>query len=651
MKHHSIRTKLLIFIIAAFIFTGVSVVHLADYQLFEIIDNSQYDLYAERVDTIIGIIARKYEHLQATRMVDAYEEDFKTSVLNALRNNYYYGVNQRIYPYILSLKGTILMHPVLPHGDTSLQNADYIKRAIKELDGDFNYVYENGEKKWCFFRTFKPWGWVIGYAIPIEKKYADLYIFRENLIIIMIGIVFFVVVMVAIIITAMIKPIQKLTNASKAFASGNLDYAIRVKSTDELGVLAQSFKQMRDAIREKIDNLAAKNEELIREISSRQRAQNALQASEERFRALVETSSDWIWEVDTEGRYTYVSPRIKTILGFTPEEVVGKKAFDLMPDDESKRVLCEFEAYVSEEKPIINLENKAHHKDGHIVILETNGLPFYDLDGNLMGYRGIDRDMTERKKSEEELHKLKDNLEIEVEKKTSELIEANKKLIQTERLAAIGQLGGNVAHEFRNQLGVIKNVSYYLKMIIGPADKRIMKHLRILDDQIATTDQIINNILLFARTKQPQFSTVNLHGFLKDVLKNIDLKKPQHIDIHTDIANNVPAEIVIDEAQMHQVFNNIIGNAFEAMKDKGSLSLSVKKADGHLSLVSIDTGKGIKQEYLERMFEPLFTTKASGAGFGLSTAKTLVERHGGFITAESILSSGTTITVCLPLVR
>ncbi len=142
---------------------------------------------------------------------------------------------------------------------------------------------------------------------------------------------------------------------------------------------------------------------IVRDITERKRAEQALRDSENRFRNLVETINDWIWEVDENAVYTYASPRIKTILGYTPEEVLGKTPFELMPPDEAKRVASLFAPLVHAQQPLVNIENTNLHKDGHPVVLETSGVPVIDADGRLRGYRGIDRDITERKRVENAL--------------------------------------------------------------------------------------------------------------------------------------------------------------------------------------------------------------------------------------------------------
>ena len=157
------------------------------------------------------------------------------------------------------------------------------------------------------------------------------------------------------------------------------------------------------------------------DITELKRVEEALRRSRERFRNLTETISDWVWEVDKDSRYTYVNPKIQDILGYYPEEVIGKTPFDLMPPDEDYRVSKIFNSIAESKQPFYCLENINLHKNGHPVVLETSGIPVFDDDGKICGYRGVDRDITERKRIHEELQKAHDELENRVEERTREL--------------------------------------------------------------------------------------------------------------------------------------------------------------------------------------------------------------------------------------
>ncbi len=151
---------------------------------------------------------------------------------------------------------------------------------------------------------------------------------------------------------------------------------------------------------------------IAHDITERKLAEERIRSSEERFRSLVETTSDWIWEVDTEGRYTYSSPKVNDLLGYDPQEIVGRKLFDFKPTGEAASIDGIIRSSLQSARPYTNLRTINTHKDGHEVILESSGIPIFDTDGNLISFRGIDRDITERVKAEEAL--------AEVEKRKAE---------------------------------------------------------------------------------------------------------------------------------------------------------------------------------------------------------------------------------------
>jgi PAS domain S-box-containing protein len=155
----------------------------------------------------------------------------------------------------------------------------------------------------------------------------------------------------------------------------------------------------------------------VEDITKRVRAEDALRENEKRFRGIVDSMADWIWEIDANGRYTYCSEKIESILGYSPAEIIGKTPFDLMVPDEAERVGEVFGKITAHKEPIIDLENWNESKDGRRVCLMTNGVPVLDENGSLLGYIGVDRDITDRKRAEEALR--------ESEEKLRTILEAN----------------------------------------------------------------------------------------------------------------------------------------------------------------------------------------------------------------------------------
>jgi PAS domain S-box-containing protein len=152
-----------------------------------------------------------------------------------------------------------------------------------------------------------------------------------------------------------------------------------------------------------VDDVPPTSEQLQREVDDLRRRVDELVASRDRFRDLVESTSDWLWEVDGDGKYTYVSPQVRNVLGREVDDLTGTAPFDIMPPAEAERVASIFQHFVSRAEPFERIENVCLHADGREVVMETSGVPVYGPDGGLQGYRGVDRDITARKQAEEAL--------------------------------------------------------------------------------------------------------------------------------------------------------------------------------------------------------------------------------------------------------
>jgi PAS domain S-box-containing protein len=186
-------------------------------------------------------------------------------------------------------------------------------------------------------------------------------------------------------------------------------------------ILRNAHNEMEQRVKERTAELVSTTEKLQQEIKEHQRSEEALRESKERFRSLTEVTSDWIWEVDKDGFYTYSSPKVFDILGYRAEEIVGKTPFDFMSSPEADQVFMIFNKIRASQKSFDCLENINLHKNGRSVVLESSGVPIFDTNGKFTGYRGIDRDITQRKRIQEELQKAHDELENRVKERTREL--------------------------------------------------------------------------------------------------------------------------------------------------------------------------------------------------------------------------------------
>lgn len=235
----------------------------------------------------------------------------------------------------------------------------------------------------------------------------------------------------------------------------------------------------------------------------------------------------------------------------------------------------------------------------------------------------------------------------ELEKAYKSLKEMQERLVRSKKLAAIGKVAGMMAHEIRNPLGVIRSSVYFLNMKLKESmDEKVKKHLDILQTEIDASDKIISDVLTFAHIEAPTLEEAEINCVVKEVLSKATI--PKTVRVKADLGERLP-KILVDAAQIKQVFSNIILNAVQAMPDGGELKISTNQTDKFIAVSFKDSGCGISRENLDNIFEALVSTKAKGVGLGLTTCQSIIEGHRGKIEVESEVNKGTTFTITLPL--
>ncbi len=260
----------------------------------------------------------------------------------------------------------------------------------------------------------------------------------------------------------------------------------------------------------------------------------------------------------------------------------------------------------------------------------------------------------ELRASNEELQATEEELRAsneELQTANEELREAQEKVVRSERLAAIGQLAGGVGHELRNPLGAIKNAVYYIrgkvaKNELAQKEPRVIEFLDIMDDEINSSNKIINDLLGFSRVGKPAVSPARIERVIEDALSRTPI--PENIRLTKKLDSDLP-QVEIDTDQVRQVLINIIINAVQAMPEGGKLTMSAREKDELLEVEITDSGCGMPKEVMDKIFDPLFTTRAKGIGLGLAVCKAIIDRHEGNITVKSEPGRGTTFTIRLPL--
>jgi signal transduction histidine kinase len=251
-----------------------------------------------------------------------------------------------------------------------------------------------------------------------------------------------------------------------------------------------------------------------------------------------------------------------------------------------------------------------------------------------------------------QVHRLySDYLEELVEERTEELKKTQQELLKSQRLAAIGEAAAMVGHDLRNPLQAIVNMMYLTKEKLNstpPQGSELLKLTQTVEEQVRYMNKIVSDLEDYARPLKIELAPADLHKLINETLSNI--KVPDTVEVSVMIEDDLDfPKLIVDPALMKRVFINLIANALQAMPDGGHLKIMAERTEDSALINIQDTGAGIPEQNTDKIFQPLFSTKAKGQGLGLSVCKRLVEAHNGSITFKSKVGKGSTFTVEIPL--
>jgi len=267
--------------------------------------------------------------------------------------------------------------------------------------------------------------------------------------------------------------------------------------------------------------------------------------------------------------------------------------------------------------------------------------------------RNLQREIAGRNKIEQEMLRQHDQLEVIVKERTEELEQAQIELMRKERLATLGQLIATVSHELRNPLGTVRGSVFIISQRLLGKDLGVERALDRAERNIVRCDRIIEDLLDYTRTQDLEFIPTHLDRWLNGALEEYQF--PGDVSVH--VALGVNLEVPVEQERLRRCLINLLNNACDAMKTKKGeaavrekhLHISSQTTESRVEIVVRDGGEGIARENLEKIFEPLFSTKSFGVGLGLPTVQQVMEQHGGGLEIESELGVGTTALLWLPL--
>lgn len=367
-------------------------------------------------------------------------------------------------------------------------------------------------------------------------------------------------------------------------------------------------------------------------------AEEALAAEKERLAVTLRSIGDGVIATDTEGKILLINQIAERLTGWSQREAVDKpfnEVFHIINEKTLERCESPFEK-VLETGRISNLADQTIliSKDGNERIIADSAAPIRDKEGKMIGMVLVFRDITEKRKMEEDL-------------------------LKTTKLESIGFLAGGIAHDFNNILtGILGNIAL-AKMYLEPEDK-LRETLADAEEACLQAKSLTQQLLTFSKGGAPLVRTVSIVKLLKDSTRFA--LRGANVRCELSIPDDLwPVDV--DEGQVSQVINNLVINAQQSMPEGGTVTVLAENTtsgkerathglpltdEKYVKMSIIDSGAGIPEKYLQKIFDPYFTTKETGSGLGLATSYSIIKKHKGHMTVESEIGAGTIFSIYLP---
>jgi PAS domain S-box-containing protein len=396
---------------------------------------------------------------------------------------------------------------------------------------------------------------------------------------------------------------------------------------------------------------AARQRDLARfESAERRHALAELRESEARYHDLYDNAPDMMLSISAHtGIVIECNNTLIRELGYSREQVFGRSVYQLYDPSVVPAAQDSFAEFLTKGE-VHNVELKLRRRDGTTIDVSHSSTAVFDADGRIVGSRSVWRDITDRKRAEDNARAARAELmrhqTQERDRIEAELERTQEQLVRQARLAAIGQVSASIAHDLRNPLGVIQNAAYLLKSSLdagAPVEREVVD---MIEEEVRTSDRIINNLMEMTRAREPKKERVELEPLVREVFERASPSPAIVLDCRLE-----PELFALwaDAGQMRQVFGNLIRNSVEAIdSDSGNITVEARSGPSFDEIELRDSGPGIAADIRERLFEPLVTTKAKGTGLGLLICRQIVTRHGGSIELGDSAAGGTTFRIRLP---
>jgi len=457
------------------------------------------------------------------------------------------------------------------------------------------------------------------------------------------------------VIWSVLRPVRSIRDATESIAHGDLHQTLDYRSRDDLGRLADAFRRMQHS--------------LITDIDRREKAEAALRASEERLGMAFDAANDGLWDFDVTSNQVYVSPRYASMLGYTVEEMPTDMDYmdRLIHPDDQQHLDSSFEAHLEHGFPF-DVEVRMKKKDGGWCWVHIRGkIVARDNRDRPLRVVGTNVDICTRKEAEQQLLERSDELENTL----NNLRDTQTQLIQSEKMASLGQMVAGLAHELNNPVGAVSSsadvVSRARARVDGivaaaddletlRADPRLRRALDALRDSAENLEYAsgriadqIRGLKNFTHLDEAELQRTDLIQGLENTLTVIKHELGERISVVRRYGE-LPL-ITGHPGELNQVFLNLLTNAAKAIEGEGTITITTEAGEGEVVVEVADTGVGIAPEQLDRLFDVGFTEGDDRVkmGWGLATVQQILRRHKGDVRVKSVVGEGSAFTVILPV--
>lgn len=407
-----------------------------------------------------------------------------------------------------------------------------------------------------------------------------------------------------------IRPIQLLSGSMASLQSGNLATRAQILHDDEIGYLGQRFNRMAD--------------DLQAQLAETEQHARAVQETRDYLANILDHSADMIATTAMDGTIVEFNRAAEHILGHSRDAVVGRKSDEIYCDLAQRDRLY---ATALDGQPVQGAETQLRRSDGSMVDVELTLSPLRDNRGALIGTVCIGRDITHAKALRREL-------------------------IQSEKLASVGQVAAWIAHQIRNYLGRMLMGASALRPPAGAPPTLVRAHTNLIE-AISDMDRLVSDLLEYSRSLTLHPTQMKVNATLNALLHNLKAEfAATRLRIECDFEADLPF-VQVDVFKFEQALTNVLRNAVQAMPEGGRLSVRTRRdaTAGTVHILVEDSGPGIAANDLAKVFRPFYTTKPTGTGLGLAMAQRIVEAHGGTLTARAAAAGGALFEFTLPCVQ